>query len=334
MKDFWALAAAHWPYSTPRTRLESTIGAGPVARLLEAGLLHTGALTENHAVVCPECWGSARLVREDTEFVAVCESEWECPVVHFGAAPERVYVEPAAFARSLAAALEIGSVPGAPGPVVPLGTRVLGEELVAFDFIERPVRAGLEDALYRLARGGPRIRVVLVPDGRRLPADVPAELGGAELVWVGLDELLVVGRPLRVDPRAILSRRHFAGLAVAPTFDGLVVNAGGATWQGRPLDIAASPLTLRLLRLFAERPGELVGNADLWRSLYPDDHTKGGNLARGANPEDLKDRVRFLVGTLRAALRAVGTSSGELVETVRGGGYRLALGRERVRIAP
>jgi DNA-binding winged helix-turn-helix (wHTH) protein len=333
MKDFWALAAAHWPYSTPRSRLGSAIGDGLVARLLDAGLLHTGALTENDAVVCPECWATARLVREDSGFVAVCTSDWECPVVHFGAAPERVYVEPAAFARSLAAALEIGGVPGTPGPVVPLGRRVLGEELAAFDFIARPGWAGLTDTLYRLARGGPRVRVVLVPDGRRLAADVPTELGGVELVWVGLDELLVVEAPLRVDLRAILSRRNFAGVVVEAAFDGLAMNETGATWRGRPLDIQASPLTLRLLRLLAERPGELVGNADLWRSLYPDDHTRVGNLARGANPEDLKDRVRFVVGSLRAALRAVDVASGELVENVRGGGYRLALGPGQVRIA-
>jgi DNA-binding winged helix-turn-helix (wHTH) protein len=41
--------------------------------------------------------------------------------------------------------------------------------------------------------------------------------------------------------------------------------------------------------------------------------------------------VRFVVGSLRAALRAAG--AGELVENVRGAGYRLASAPERVRIA-
>ena len=332
MKQFWALAATHWPYSTPRGRLESTIGAGTVAALLNAGVLQAAALGEGQTVVCPECRGTSRLVYEDTGFVAVCTGAWECPVVPFGAAPERLYVEPTYFARSLAAALDVVGVPGAPGPVVPLGRRTLGDDLVAFDFVARPGRAGVVETLHRLARSGPRVRVVVVPDGRRLPADAPTELSGAELVWVGLEELLVVGTPLRVDLRALHSRRHFAGVVVEEAFDGLVVSQTGATWQGRALDIAASPLTLRLLRLFAERPGELVGNADLWRALYPDDHTRGGNLARGANPEDLKDRVRFVVGSLRTALRAVDAESGELVENVRGGGYRLALGRDRVRV--
>ena len=331
MKRFWAMAAAHWPLSAPRGPLEVLIGVAQVDALLGAGILHVAALEEDDVVECASCGANARLVWEDAGFVAVCEGETECRCERFGSAPERVFVDPGAFARSVADALGVEGVPGAPEPVVPLGRRMFGEELVAFDLVARPGRPGVLDALHRIARGGPRVRVMLVPDSRRLPASAPTELAGVEIVWVGLDALLVVGTPLCVDLRAVVSRRHFPGVIVEERFDGLLVEDRGASWRGQALDIEASPLSLRLLRLLATHPGELVGDAALWRSLYPDDHTKGGNLARGANPEDLKDRVRFVVGSLRAALRAAG--AGELVENVRGAGYRLASAPERVRIA-
>ena len=331
MERFWAMAAAHWPLSTPRASLEDLIGVAQVDALLGVGILHVAALEDGDVVECASCGANARLVWEDAGFVAVCEGEVECPCEPFGSAPERVFIDPGAFARTVADALGLEGVPGVPAPVVPLGRRMFGEERVAFDLVARPGRAGLLDALERHARGGPRVRVVLVPDSRRLPASAPTELAGVEIVWVGLDELLVVGTPLRVDLRAIVSRRHFPGVIVEERFDGLLVGDRRASWRGQAFDIEASPLSLRLLRLLATQPGEFVGDAALWRSLYPDDHTKGGNLARGANPEDLKDRVRFVVGSLRAALRGAG--AGELVENVRGGGYRLALPLERVRIA-
>ncbi|MFN7146944.1 MAG: hypothetical protein ACK4YP_24430, partial [Myxococcota bacterium] len=178
MKRFWAVAAAHWPLSLPRRRLEAITGGSLTSAIVAAGLLEVGALDEGDAVPCAGCGRFARLVAEPEGLLAVCPED--CPVEPFGEAPARLFVEPAMWARRLAEALHLDGTPGEEGPVTPLGRRKVGDETVAFDLVPRPRRSEVVDRLHRLVRGGPSIRVLLVPDSRRLPADAPTEIAGVD----------------------------------------------------------------------------------------------------------------------------------------------------------
>lgn len=335
MNRFWSLAAAQWPLSIPRRRLEAITGGALTRSIVSAGLLELGALHEGDAVPCGGCGRFARLVAEPEGLVAVCPEE--CPVEPFGPEPARLFVEPSSWARRLAEGLRLDGTPGEEGPVVPLGRRKVGEETVAFDLVPRPRRPEVLERLYRLARGGPSVRVLLAPDSSRLPADAPTEIVGVELVWTGLDELVTVDEGLRVDLDALTARRSFRGFRAEPAvFAGLTVDARGATWAGVRVALDGAPLLRRLLTELAARPGQVVTRDELWRSLYPDDFTRQGNLARGVNPDDLNDRLRGLVGKLRLALQAVARNgTGPTVENSRGsetvGGYVLALRPEMVR---
>ncbi len=94
-------------------------------------------------------------------------------------------------------------------------------------------------------------------------------------------------------------------------------------------------MTLRLLRLLASRPDECVSRRELWRGLWPDEHTKRGGIPRGANPDRFDNRLRIVVADLRVALRNVGLE--QALDNQRGdedaGGYRLVLPRARARAA-
>lgn len=328
MKAYWELAARHWPLSMSRRRLEAAIGGENIDALLAAGLLARGALLPYQTVTCRECQWDARLVPEGSELVAVCTSDLLCPAEPFGPSPERLFVEPGTFVRAVARALGLEGVPAPHEVVCPLGRRMLGSELVAFDFLPRPHRAGVEDALHRLVRGGPPTRVALVPSGPRLRADMPSELGGVDLLWLGLDDLLVLDGSLRVDWGALLARRTFAGFAPSVPFTGLSLGPDGLWWGGRRID-EPTPLAMRLLRTLASRPGECIPHARLWLALWPDKHTRTGGLPRGANPEHFNHGVRVLVNELRGRL---GTDT---VVNKRGdpqnGGYLLAVPAEMVR---
>jgi hypothetical protein len=326
VKGFWSLAAAHWPLSLPRRRLDTAIGPELVTALVDARVLQTGALGEDDEVPCGTCRSPARLVEEPEGLVAVCPAG--CPCEPFGELPERVYVEPVTLARDLARALGTEGVPGPPKPpVVPLGRRSIGEQIVAFDLVGRPARAGTMDMLHRIARNGPAVRVVLVPDARRLGADVPTEIPGAELMWAGLDEVLVVEGGMRVDLGPLLRRRVFPG--VVRPFEGLQLDAAGARWRGQA--VALSPAALRLLQALAANPGERRTQLELWRELWPDDHTRTGAFSRGTRPDLFDNRLRRAVTELRKALRGAGLEG--VVENVPrgGGGYRLALNPDQVR---
>jgi hypothetical protein len=330
VKRFWSLAAAHWPLSLPRRRLDAAIGEDLVAELVGARVLQTGALVADDEVPCGTCRSLAQLVEEPEGLVAVCPAG--CPCEPFGELPERVYVEPVALALDLARALGTEGVPGPPEPpVVPLGRRSIGEQIVAFDLVGRPARAGTMDMLHRMARGGPIVRVVLVPDARRLAADVPAEIPGAELLWTGLDEVLVLEGGMRVNLGPLLLRRVFPGVVWERPFEGLLLDATGARWRGQALALA--PTGLRLLTALAAHPGERRSQLELWRELWPDDHTRNGRIARGVSRDLLDNRLRLSVTNLRAALRRVGLDRALENVRVAGGGYRLALNPEQVRMA-
>jgi hypothetical protein len=331
LKAFWELAARHWPLSLPRRRLDAAIGCDKVEALLAAGLLARGTLLAEEAVTCLECYGNARLVPEPEGLVAVCVGDMECPVEHFGPEPERVFIDPASFSRNLARALDLENEPSVDGIACPLGRRRLGDELVAFDFVPRPTRNGVEDALHRLVRGGPRVRVILVPSAVRVAAGAPTELGGVDLVWLGLDELLIVGGgPLRLDWQPLLERSSFDGFSPSVPFTGLSIAPDGLWWAGRRIEDEPTPLAMRLLHTLAARPGECIPHAKLWLALWPDKHNRFGNLPKGANPEHFNHGARVLVSELRERL---GTAT---VENKRGapdtGGYLLALPREMVRL--
>lgn len=332
MKPFWSLLAKHWPLSMPRTHLEALIGLDRVAGLVAAGLLEGLALQDGETVPCHCCGGSARLVDEGEEMVAACTGTFACPVEHLGRSPERLRVEPIAFARIVQGTLDIDGLLGEPAPIVPLGRRALGDQTVAFDLVGRPGRIGLVDALYRLARGGPSVRVLLVPDGHRLPADMPSELGGVDLLWVGLNELLLIEDGVRADLRALTRHRTFPGFAVPVTEPPpppaapartpvLEIGPDHVWWASQKISLNVQ--ALRLLRILAEHPGEVVPKVQLRAAVWAEEHTRGGQLPRGANSDHFDARLRRVAAELREAL------GDDALEVRRGnereGGYRLHL---------
>lgn len=307
----------------------AALGHERVERLVGAGLLREVAIRPYERVSCPSCRWNARVIWEPAGAVLICEEEMCSQAVELGPAPYRLSADPAELARRVAEALGLEGVPGMGDSVVPLGRRRLGEEIVAFDLCVRPGARGFEDALYRLARSGPRVRVLLVADSARIPADALAEIAGVELVWVGLDELLLVDRGLRADLRALVARRRFSGFTLELPFDGLVVEAEGVSWRGAAL--ALKPRALRLLRALATHHPGVAPRAQLWREVFPEEHTRTGEVARGVNPDALDSRLRQAVVEVRAALGA------GVVENARGGeragGYRLALAASQLRVA-
>lgn len=336
MKRFWAVAARHWPLAMPSGELTGAIGADNVATLLRAGVLHEAAIGET--VSCTTCRRAARIVWEEGTAVAVCTGDEECPWENLGERPARLVVNAADLARRIAVAFALDGSPGHGELVMPLGRRRFGEETVAVDLCPYPGRSGMLEALRGVARGGPPVRIALVPHARQVRADAPREMGGVELLWLGLDEVLVaVGGGLQVDLRPLMALRAFKGLEAPVTAPRarLQLEGGRVRWGGHLLAESPTPLAVRLLAVLAGRPGELVPRAELWSVLWPDDHTRTGKLARGVNPDSLDQRLRALVAELRAALR--GDVGEDVLENQRGdertGGYRLALPPEQVVVA-
>ena len=329
MKPFWTLAGRHWAPSLPSWEMVTAIGHERVARLVAAAVLREVAIRPFEQVPCPACRWNARVIWEAGGAVLICEGEMGCEAVDLGTAPYRLSTDASELARRVAEALSLEGTPGVGDTVVPLGRRRLGEEMVAFDLCPHPGRAGFEDALYRLARSGPRVRVLLVPDSSRIPADALPEIAGVELVWVGLDEVLVVEQGVRADLRALLVRRRFPGFTLEPPFDGLAIEPSGVSWRGSAVTL--KPRALRLLRALATHHPGVAPRAQLWKEVFPEEHTRTGEVARGVNPDLLDSRLRQAVAEVRAAL------GDDVVDNARGGeragGYRLALAAKQLRAA-
>ncbi len=321
MRPFWAFVARHWAPAFPSWEMEAAVGREAVERLLAARVLRREAIRPWERVACPECRMNARVLWERGEAVVACEADTECPFAGVGTAPHRLVVHAGEFAGLVAEAFELRGAVGE-GVVTPLGRRCFGDDEVAVDLCPTPRAFGVGDALHRLARGGPRVRVVLAVDSATIPASPPVDAGGAELVWAGLDEVLLIEDRLRVDYRPISRRRAFAGFEAHPR--GLVVGERTATWCG--VVVEATPRALKLLRVLSRNPGG-ASRALLWRELWPDDHTRTGQLARGMSPLTMDGRLRKCVLELREALgeAAVVTMSGS--DEV--GGYRLTVDVER-----
>lgn len=335
MTAFWALAARDWPPSYPTHELVAAVGVERVAQLHDAGVLRHEAIRPYGTVTCRECRRDARVIYEAGGAVAICTGDFGCPDEELGPVPSRSAMQAGELASRLASALHLDGAPGREALVTPLGRRRIGDEEVAFDLCSHPGRPEALEALAACARRGPEVRVVLVPCSRRLRADAPADVGGAEIVWVGLDEVVRLGGGLAVDLRPVLARRRFRGAVAEPTFDGLVVEERGAAWCGQRVLGSDEGRALRLLRELAERPGEWVPRKALRRAVWPDDHTRGGELRRGADPGTFDEQLRGVVKDLRASLREVGLDAA--VENNRGGeeksAYRLLVRPERVRVA-
>lgn len=329
MKRFWTLAARHWLPSLPSWEMEAAIGKELVARLVSVGLLAEVAIQPHERVTCVSCRWNALVIREPEGCVVICQGEMECPEVAVGRAPYRLVADERSLARLLAEALALEGTPGASGLLVPLRKRRIGDEAVAVDLCPHPKRVGFEDALFRVTRAGPRVRVLLVSDSARIPADAPTECGATELVWAGLDEVVVIDDRFRVNLRPIVSRRAFSGFDPNAGFAGLLLDGTGAWWHGRALPVQGR--ALRLLRALAARHPSVASKKLLWREVWPEDHRRAGEIARGIVPHQLDSRLRHAVAEIRAAL-------GEgAVENERGGdqagGYRLALDAGQVRAA-
>ncbi|MFZ5480656.1 MAG: hypothetical protein ACOZNI_28090 [Myxococcota bacterium] len=335
MNRFWTMAGRQWPPAAPAHQLVASLGGSHVHLLQRSGVLEPVALRHYDTVPCSECRRDARVIFEPGGAVAVCTSANECPDEELGPVPARLVLRPDSFAARLATALELDGTPGQRGPVMALGRRQVGEELVAFDFCAGLRYRDALDVLRRLARGGPSVRVVLVPDARTLPADAPARIGSAQLVWAGLDEVLTVGERLSADLGPILARRTFRGAVYVRPFHGLDFSADGVLWHGRVVVPVTRGLAVQLLRVLAENPGEWMSRRELWRRLWHEEHTRDGDIPRGVNPERFDARLRITVAEARAALRGVGLEGA--LENQRGdvarGGYRLSLRPEQVRAA-
>lgn len=335
MTAFWSFAGRFWPPAGPTHELVAKLGAADVAALHAAGVLEAVAIRPYDTVRCPECWGNARVIYEGVNAVAVCTGDLLCPDQELGPAPSRSVMRVEGFVERLAKSLELAGAPGRRATVTPLGQRRIGDEDVAFDLCATPDRAEVPEALTALARRGPTVRVVLVPDSTRLRADAPSEVGDVELVWAGLDEVVRLDGGLSATLAPILARRRFSGLPAESTFQGLVLSADGASWRGRKALGGAQRRALQLLQALAARPGEWVPRRQLWRAVSPQEFTKGGGLPRGANTDWLDEQLRQVVKEARAGLRAAGLE--RAVENQRGdevkGAYRLALAAEAVRSA-
>lgn len=328
MKAFWALAARHWAPSFPSWELSALLGRDRVAGLLAAGLICQVGIGPFERVTCSSCRGDARVVWDGREAVAVCEGEMECPTMELGSAPFRWAASAGELARLVAKALALEGEINGGDTIIPLGCRRLGNELVAFDLCPNPKRAGFEATMRCLARGGPGVRVVLVPDSSRIATGAPREMGATELVWAGLDEVIIVDGGMRADLRVISERRPFSGFVAEERFTGLAMDESGASWGGERLTL--SPRAIRLLRVLVSRR-EGVARAELWRLLWPEDHTVRGDLARGRNPDLLDARLRKSVGELRMALGDGAIANARGGE--RAGGYRLGIAPEMVQAA-
>lgn len=331
MTAFWAMAARDWPPSYPTHELAVSVGSVRVAELHDAGVLREEAIRAYGTVTCRECHGDARVVYEPGGAVAICTGDFGCPDQELGPAPTRSAMVAADFARRLAGALGLDGVPGREGLLTPLGRRRIGDEEVAFDLCSHPGRPESLDALAALVRRGPSVRVVLVPCAARLRADMPTDVGGVELVWVGLDEVVRLDGGFAVELGPILARRPFRG--AAPAFGGLILTEHAATWSGRPVLGPGQHRALELLRALAARPGEWVPRRELWRVVSPGEFTRAGKLSKGVNPDNLDGQLRGVVLEVREALAAAGLPVG--VPNRRGdevtGGYRLALAPDQVR---
>ena len=307
----------------------AALGHELVECLVAAGVLREVAIRPFETVACPTCRWNARVLWERGGAVLICEGEMGCEAVELGTAPYWLSTDASELVRRVAEAFALEGAAGAGDSIVPLGRRRLGEEMVAFDLCPHPGRAGFEDSLYRLARSGPRVRVLLVPDSARIPADALPEIAGVELVWVGLDEVLVMDGGLRADLRPLLWRRSFPGFTLELPFDGLAIEAGGVCWRGAAVPL--KPRALRLLRALATHHPAVATRAQLWREVWPEDHTRAGEVARGVNPDLLDSRLRQAVAEVRAAL------GDDAVDNVRGrereGGYRLVLAANQLRAA-
>ena len=334
MSTFWALAGRDWPPRYPTHQLVHDIGPVALAALLATGVLHEEAIRPHDTVPCTACRRTARVIHQRGNMFAICSGPKDCPDEDLGPAPSWAAMNADYFARRLAFALELDGLPGVGGAVVPLGVRRIGEEPVAVDLCPHPTAQAVAE-LARLARRGPSVRVVLVPDSRRLQADLPREMGDVEIVWAGLDEVLTFNGQLGVDLAPIRARRRFHGEAGAVTFDGLLADAAGVRWRGATILGPEKAQALAFVRALAARPGTFLSRRELWRVLWPMDHTKAGAIARGVNTDVFDNGLHGVVKSVRAALVAGG--AGNVIENQRRaadkGGYRLTLPPELVSVA-
>ncbi len=93
-------------------------------------------------------------------------------------------------------------------------------------------------------------------------------------------------------------------------------------------------LAFRLLHTLAERPGKCVLRKELRRAVWPDEHTRTGELPRGVFVGSFDERLRPIVKKLRDSLLGVGLRG--VVENTPGNedkrACRLTLSVEQVRL--
>ncbi len=169
-----------------------------------------------------------------------------------------------------------------------------------------------------------RIRAVEAADGLRpMPIlmltardAVPDRVTGLEN---GADDYLV--KPFAFDEllarvRAIL-RRTLAGTGLAESerleFDDLSLDLGARTAErgGRPIEL--TPREFDLLTLFLRHPNQVLPRGTIMARIWGDDFFGDSNV------------LEVFVGNLRRSLEAGG--EGRILQTVRGVGYVLRLGR-------
>lgn len=284
MRSFWTLAGRAWPADLPERAWASRCPGLSLPHLEREGVLVRRTLRPFEVVECVSCGGLARVARELGAWVGVCEGDLDCPGTPLGPEAVALRVDEAGVLRRLCTTLELAGALDFGEMFVGLGRTRIGHEWVGFEFCRRPSATGLLAELERRVAGESGVRVVLAPATRRIPASAPARVGSVAVLWVGLDEVLTLSPEWAVSLDAITGRRSFSGW-VPPARPGLVISGKGAEWDGVALPL--SPRAMRLLRVLAAAPGEVLPRAALAAAVWPDEHTRTGALARGVNPDDI-----------------------------------------------
>ena len=198
-----------------------------------------------------------------------------------------------------------------------------GEEAVALFHSERPDLVVLDVWLPKLDGWGvlSRIReadeaipiIMLTASEQTEQAKVRGLMGGADdyvIKPVGAAELLA-----RVT--ALLRRRRAGAGATAESIyedDRLRVDFANSSVALDGREVPLTPLEFRLLSAFVRRRGETLSSRDLMEMVW-NDYT-GATI----------DPVKVYVGYLRKKLASVNGGGDELIQTVRGFGYRYGSG--------
>lgn len=335
VRRFWRRMAQGWPIAAPHPLIEESLGADVLDVLSRHGLLVRQPLLDGAPIVDLACSSGRVLVVADGDAVAMCTGTPACCEPVELDAPERLLVDPIAFAALLRELLGLDGPTERPhwNHVALLGERLLGAERVRFAFVPRPGCVTPTRLERWLAAHPCGLTVLLAPVRDAIPPTSPPTT-----MWLSLDETvdlvagtadlseLAVHHDLAGDHLELLTPRHALVIGAEPE---------EVLYGGRRLAIERRPLQRTLLCILAERPSEWVCRRELLVALYADEITSSGRYL--TDPTNLERRMRQLISDLRHSFQDVGAPDlpPHPIENQRSrsdveGGYRLALRPEQV----